>query len=70
VCAVGWAGPSLFTRDCLAMDDAFVSTLGNRFQAIYMDPPLLRPGQPPTPHYISLADLVRRTPSQAHAHTE
>ena len=41
------------------MTDAFIKELGNRYQAIYMDPPLLRPGQAPAPNMITVADLVR-----------
>ncbi|KAI9102543.1 hypothetical protein DFS34DRAFT_591178 [Phlyctochytrium arcticum] len=34
-----------------------LKSLGDRFQVIHMDPPLLLPGESPTPNKISVADL-------------
>lgn len=49
----------LFHHDLRSMSDAFVKQLGNRFQAIYMDPPIRRSGEPASPNTISLEELVR-----------
>ena len=54
------ARPSVFKHDCVHLSDALVRQLGNRYQAIYMDPPLARPGMPAEPGKVTIEQLVRR----------
>lgn len=44
-----------FETDILSMN---LTKLGTQFQAVYMDPPLLLPGEVPSPGKITIEQLV------------